>query len=190
MLCCYCGLFPKKSRVTAQELTIWLFPSSLQKAAPSLQNSSTYYGRCPCLLARYNAKDTGSAFLPSSGPSKDPCERLPCPRRQWHPGCTRSWHPSLEVHRLGFNRSVFSHAFQPSEYTDSFIYVFNVVNGQLNELRFVIFMVNLKSRSCWLILLVDGKTRRNCRPCCVSNKHFMLNYSGLEQKKEPDVQAQ
>lgn len=98
--------------------------------------------------------------------------------------------PSLEVHSLGFNRSASSHAFQPSEYTDSFIYVFNVVNGQLNELRFVIFMVNLKFLSCWLILLVDGKTRRNCRPCRDSNKHFMLNYSGLEQKEEQDFLAQ
>lgn len=98
--------------------------------------------------------------------------------------------PSLEVHSLRFNHSASSHAFQLSEYTDSFIYVFNVVNGQLNELRFVIFMVNLKSRSCWLILLVDGKTRRNCRPCRDSNKHFMLNYSGLEQKEEQDFPAQ
>lgn len=51
---------------------------------------------------------------------------------------------------------------------------FNVVNGQLNELQFVIFMVNLKSRSCWLILLVGGKTRR--KSCCDSrgsNRHFM-----------------
>lgn len=53
-------------------------------------------------------------------------------------------------------------------------------------MRFVIFMVNLKSRSCWLILLVDGKTRRNCRPCRDSNRHFMLNYSWPEQKEEPD----
>lgn len=98
--------------------------------------------------------------------------------------------PSLEIHSLGFNRSASSHAFLPSEYTDSFIYVFNVVNGQLNELLFVIFMVNLKFRSCWLILLVDGKTRRNCRPCRDSNKHFMLNYSGLEQKEEQDFPAQ
>lgn len=65
----------------------------------------------------------------------------------------------------------------------SFIYVFNVTKGQLNELRFVIFMVNLKSRSCWLILLVDSKTERNCRPCRDSNRHLMLNYSWPEQKK-------
>lgn len=51
-------------------------------------------------------------------------------------------------------------------------------------------MVNLKSRSCWLILLVDGKTRRNCHPCRDSNKHFMLNYSGLEQKEEEDFLEQ
>lgn len=36
---------------------------------------------------------------------------------------------------------------------------FNVATGSLNELQFVIFMVNLESRSCWLILLVGGKTR-------------------------------
>lgn len=61
--------------------------------------------------------------------------------------------------------------------TNSFIYVFNVANGQLNELQFVIFMVNLKSRSCWLILLLGSKTGRQ-RCCCRrdSNRHLMLNY--------------
>lgn len=50
---------------------------------------------------------------------------------------------------------------------------FNVVNGQLNELQFVIFMVNLKSRSCWLILLVGGQTRgKSCRRRGGSNGHF------------------
>lgn len=69
---------------------------------------------------------------------------------------------------------------------------FNVVNGQLNELQFVIFMVNLKSSSCGLILLVGGKTRTDS--CCTgtnSNRHFMLNYGHRpEQKAQPDFQAQ
>lgn len=69
---------------------------------------------------------------------------------------------------------------------------FNVVNGQLNELQFVIFMVNLKSRSCWLILLVGSKTRRNsCSSSSNSNRHFMLNYGHRpEQKARLDFRAE
>lgn len=68
---------------------------------------------------------------------------------------------------------------------------FNVANGQLNELQFVIFMVNLKSRSRWLILLLGGTTRRNsCRSSSHSNRHLMLSHSHRpEQKAQPDFQA-
>lgn len=68
---------------------------------------------------------------------------------------------------------------------------FNVVNGQLNELQFV-FMVNLKSRSRWLILLVGGKTRgKPCSSNSNSDRHFMLNYGHrLEQKARPDFRAE
>lgn len=72
------------------------------------------------------------------------------------------------------------------------VFFFNVANGQLNELQLVIFMVNLNSRSCWLILLLSSKTGRN--PCCSgghSNRHRMLNYGHRpEQKAQPDSQAQ
>lgn len=69
---------------------------------------------------------------------------------------------------------------------------FNVVNGQLNELQFVIFMVNLKSRSRWLILLVGSKTRgKPCSSSSNSDRHFMLNYGHrLEQKARPDFRAE
>jgi hypothetical protein len=88
------------------------------------------------------------------------------------------------------NRSASSRAFQASERTRSFISVFNVVNGQLNELQFVIFMVNLKSCSCWLILLVGGKTRRNsCRRRSNSNRHFMLNYVYGQNKRRAGLRG-
>lgn len=70
--------------------------------------------------------------------------------------------------------------------TNSLIYVFNVANGQLNELQFVIFMVNLKSCSCWLILLLGSKTGRHW--CCCSrdpNRHLMLHYGHGQNKGAP-----
>ena len=82
--------------------------------------------------------------------------------------------------------------FQPSEHRFIYLCFSNVVNGQLNELQFVIFMVNLKSRSCWLILLVGGKTRgKSCSSSSNSDRHFMLNYGHRpEQKARPDFRAE
>lgn len=74
--------------------------------------------------------------------------------------------------------------------TNSFIYVFNVANGQLNELQLVIFMVNLKPRSCWLILLLGSKTGRQW--CCCRrdpNRHLMLNYSHRPDPGAATLQA-
>lgn len=61
---------------------------------------------------------------------------------------------------------------------------FNVANAQLNELRFVIFMVNLKSRSCWLILLVGSKTRgRSRRGGRDLHRRFRCRYSRRQDKR-------
>lgn len=102
------------------------------------------------------------------------------------------WIPDSEVERPEFNCSGFLAAISTLGTQTHLFMFFNVVNGQLNELQFVIFMVNLKSRSCWLILLVGGKTRRNsCSRSSNSNKHFMLNYSHRpEQKARPDFQEE
>lgn len=70
--------------------------------------------------------------------------------------------PGSAVQGLGSIAIALLPVFHPLEHkTHLCIYVFNVANGQLNELQFVIFMVNLKSRSCWLILLFGSKTGRD-----------------------------
>lgn len=104
-----CGLLPKKARVTEQQLTIWLFLSSLQNQHPSFQNSKDRgpFAGLPTPAAAplsKSAKNTSSHFLPSSH-QRTPVTGYPVLRGQCLPGCPHSWPPSLEVHRLGFNHS-------------------------------------------------------------------------------------
>lgn len=136
----------------------------------------------PAALHSYCDENAGSPFLPSSHQRTLELPNYPPSEDSASPAAQAPGNQALKSTGLD-STSRLPHMHSNPLKTHSFIYVFNVVNGQLNELRFVIFMVNLKSRSCWLILLVDSKTERNCRPCRDSNRHLMLNYSWPEQKK-------
>lgn len=122
-----------------------------------------------------------SRFLPRLEPGKVP----PAPQGLcWEPPGRRPSGPHARVPRPTLPRGRFS----PLDTQTHLFTCVRAASAQLNELQFVIFMVNLNSRSCWLILLLGGTTgggsRRSRRE---SNRHWMSHYG--HRPPQPDARA-